>query len=106
MSTCSPPTGGHTLPRDLAGADPRYGYGSKQFTLRFERDIDKAAYIAAQSKLSRRDADYVRFVTEATGLTEPQVREMGVRVRERIKAMARDAVLPAGHVGRLRVASL
>jgi|GEM_PF-1140214 len=79
------------LPRDLAGAIPRYNYGSKSFELQFESDLDRAAYIAAQSKPSKRDADYVRFVSEATGMSEDEVRAYGRRVRDAIKALAKDS---------------
>ena len=36
------------LPRELAGAKPRYAFGPKQFQLSFESDLDKAAYTLAQ----------------------------------------------------------
>lgn len=84
------------LPRQLAGAKPRYAFGPKQFTLSFESDIDRAAYIAAQKTPSKRDAEYVAFARKATGLTEEQVRAHGQQVRARIKSIARDA--PAGSI--------
>lgn len=80
-----------TLPKELAGAKPRYSFGAKQFDLTFANDIDRAAYIAAQKTPSKRDADYVRFVADATGMSEEQVRAHGAKVREAIKAQARDA---------------
>lgn len=76
------------LPADLAGAKPRYRFGPKEFTLHFADDIDKAAYIAAQSKPSKRDADYVRFVADTLGVDESEVRELGQRVRTVIKGLA------------------
>lgn len=79
------------LPKELAGAKPRYSFGSKQFDLTFANDIDRAAYIAAQKTPSKRDADYVRFVADATGMSEEEVRAHGAKVREAIKAQARDA---------------
>lgn len=79
------------LGKDLAGAKPRYAYGSKQFDLTFANDIDKAAFIAAQKTPSKRDADYVQFVANATGMTEEQVRAHGRKVRDAIKALAKDA---------------
>lgn len=80
-----------TLPQELAGAKPRYSYGNKQFELQFESDLDKAAYITAQVNRSKRDADYLRFVQARTGLSETEVRSMGMAIRSRIKAMAKDA---------------
>ncbi|WP_203234341.1 LPD38 domain-containing protein [Burkholderia mayonis] len=79
------------LSRELAGAKPRYAYGEKQFTLEFANDVDRAAYIAAQKNPSKRDADYLKFATDATGMTDAQVREHGARVREHIKGIAHDA---------------
>ena len=79
------------LPRDLAGAKPAYGYGSKQFTLRFESDLDKAAYILAQPKRSKADQRYLQWFMAKTGATEEQARQAGQQVRGIIKGMARDA---------------
>lgn len=80
------------LPRDLSGAKPRYSYGEKQYDLKFDSDLDRAAYILAQKTPSKRDADYLKFVTESTGMTEAQARAYGAKVREQIKPMARDGV--------------
>lgn len=79
------------LPRELSGAKPRYSYRDAQFELKFESDIDKAAYISAQKKPSRADAQYVEFVKRATGMTEMQIRELGRRVRDHIKTLAKDS---------------
>lgn len=80
-----------SLPRELAGAKPRYSYGPKQFGLEFDSDVDRAAYVIAQEKTSSRDADYLKFVMEATGLDEAGARAYGARVRDAIKAQAKDA---------------
>jgi hypothetical protein len=82
------------LPKDLAGAAPRYSYGPRKYTLNFDNDIDKAAYIAAQQNPSSRDADYVSFVSDATGMTEPEVRAHGAAVKAAIKDQAKSS--PAG----------
>ena len=82
------------LPRELAGAAPRYSYGPKPFTLDFASDIDKASYIAAQQTPSARDADYVAFVSNATGMTEAEVRAHGAVVKAAIKDQAKTA--PSG----------
>jgi N12 class adenine-specific DNA methylase len=95
--------GGHpALSPDLAGAKPRYAHGNKQFTPTFDNDIDRAAFIASQTTPSKRDADYVKFVQDATGWTEDEVRAHGKKVRETIKGMAKDAeagplAVPAVH---------
>lgn len=79
------------LSKDLTGAKPRYSYGDKKFELSFANDIDRAAYITAQPFPSKRDEEYVKFVSDATGLTDKQVREHGAKVRDAIKAQAKTA---------------
>jgi hypothetical protein len=77
------------LPRNLAGAKPRYGFGSKQFGLTFENDIDRALYIIAQATKSAKDAEYLDFVMKATGLNEAQARAAGRAIRASIKEQAK-----------------
>lgn len=78
------------LPKELAGAKPRYGYKDKQFTLQFASDIDRAAYITAQTKKSPRDADYRKFLYEQ-GLSDNEINMLGSQIRNSIKAIAKDA---------------
>jgi hypothetical protein len=80
-----------TLPKELAGAKPNYAYGQKQFTVQFESDVDRAAYITSQRNPSKADAAYVEFVQNATGMSESQVRAYGAEVRAGLKAQAKDA---------------
>ncbi|MBU4053611.1 MAG: hypothetical protein KKA41_04525, partial [Proteobacteria bacterium] len=77
-----------SLPTGLSGAKPRYSYGNKQFDLTFKNDIDKAAYIAAQEKPSKKDAEYLKFVAEKTGLSEDEIRDHGRSVKQTIKDIA------------------
>lgn len=77
------------LPRELAGAKPRYNFGDQSFVLDFANDVEKAAFIAAQEIPSKRDTEFVEFVRAATGLDEAGVREMGAQVRQGIKDLAR-----------------
>ena len=77
------------LPRNLAGAKPRYGFGSKQFGLTFANDIDRALYIIAQATKSAKDAEYLDFVMKATGLNEAQARAAGRAIRASIKEQAK-----------------
>lgn len=79
------------LDRDLAGAKPRYSYQNKNFKVNFDNDIDKAAYITAQNKRSSRDADYLKFVMDNTGLGEGEVRALGSQIRSTIKGIAKDS---------------
>lgn len=82
------------LPSSLSGAKPRYGYGEKKFTLAFEDDIDKAAYIASSKKPSKSSKDYMTFAMESSGLDESGVKAHGLNVRNAIKGIAKDS--PAG----------
>jgi N12 class adenine-specific DNA methylase len=79
------------LPKDLAGAKPRYSYGSKQFDLTFASDFDRAAFITAQKDPSSRNADYLNFAMQASGLSEAEVRAHGQAVKDAIKSQAKDA---------------
>ncbi len=74
------------LPKELAGAKPRYGYANINTELSFASDFDKAAYIVAQEKKNRRHDDYMKWAVQSSGLTEEQVRAHGTIVRESIKA--------------------
>jgi hypothetical protein len=80
-----------TLPRDLAGAKPRYNIGPNEYHPTFDSDIDKAAYITAQKKPSLRDADYLKFVQRETGWSEAAVRAHGAKVRAALKEAVKDA---------------
>ena len=68
-----------TLPRDLAGAKPRY----KTQTLNFQSDVDKALYIVGNTKqLSKRDADYMTFLRDQfPDRADSELRRMGMIVR-------------------------
>lgn len=80
------------LPAQLAGAKPRYSYGSKQFNLQFESDVDRALYIVAQAKPSKQDAAYMEFLRQALpGKSDEELRQMGQAVRARIKGQAASA---------------
>ena len=79
-----------TLPKELSKASPNYNYGEKRFNLSFDSDVDKAAYITAQTIPSRRDKDFLDFAMKATGMAEDEVRAYGAEVKGRVKAMARD----------------
>ena len=78
------------LPRELAGAKPRYAFGPKQFQLSFESDLDKAAYTLAQDGQNKRHADFLQAAQDQTGLSEQQLIAHGRAVRASIKALARD----------------
>lgn len=78
------------LPKELAGAKPRYSFGAKSFELQFEGDLDKAAYIIGKAtELSKRDEQYLNFVKRAKGISTEEARAYGRQVRAEIKRQAK-----------------
>jgi hypothetical protein len=78
------------LPRDLAGAKPRYSFGSNRFELQFQSDVDKALYITAQLSKSKRDSDYRKWLG-TQGYSPSDITRLGSTVRNRIKSLAKQA---------------
>lgn len=76
------------LPNDLRGSKPRFNMGNKIYIPQFENDLDKAAYIIAQNVKSKRDADFLKFFMDSTGMSEASARQYGQQVRGRIKTNA------------------
>ena len=76
-----------SLPATLSRAAPRYGTSQLQFA----SDIDKAAFITAQTKPSRSDAKFLQFVMDSTGMSEAEVRAYGAQVRSHIGQAVADA---------------
>lgn len=76
------------LPKDLAGAKPRYNYATAAFMPAFDSDFDRAAFIVTQQTPSKRDADYLNWALTTSGLTEKQVKAHGIKVRTQLRQMA------------------
>ena len=80
------------LPKDLAGAKPRYNYGQKQFEGLTLNDVDKALFIVAQKNPSKRDADYMSFLREVMpGVNDAAIRQFGKEFKDSIKPIAKAA---------------
>lgn len=80
-----------TLPPELAGASPRYGFGTNLFQVQFDSDVDKAAYIIGKpGTKSKADARYLAFVTENTGMDEAEARAYGREISSLLKELARE----------------
>ena len=75
------------LSDDLTKAAPRY----KLHQLTFEDDLTRAAYVIAGAKPSSRDADFLKFVMDNTGLDEAGARQYGKDVRATLKALSAGA---------------
>jgi hypothetical protein len=89
-----PPTPGLTLPRELAGLKPRYGYGQKKFELAFETDLDRVAYTLAGDATGKPSKSHQKYRDwlESNGLDPAEVAAYGARVvKPSIKGMAATA---------------
>ena len=98
------PTGNERLPRDLAGAKPRFGYGNKNVELTFESDLDKAAYVTSQPSKNKRHDDYVAWAVKTFGMTEAELVAHGKKVRASAKETARTSSGNQATVGRVEFA--
>jgi hypothetical protein len=76
------------LPKDLAGAKPRYNVSMDAYLPTFGSDFDRAAFIVTQKTPSKRDADYLNWAVERSGMTPEQVRQHGLKVRAELKQLA------------------
>ena len=84
------------LPKELAGAKPRFNIGTTSYQPEFASDVDKALFIISQKNPSKRDAEYLKFVMDNTGMNEAQARSAGQQVRTKIKGVVKTQ--PAGYV--------
>lgn len=76
------------LPKELAGSKPRY----KTSTTDFESDVDKALFIVAQAKPSKRDSEFMSFLKGLfPGAKAPRLRDAGRQVRANMKGLSPDA---------------
>jgi hypothetical protein len=82
-----------SLPKKLAGAKPRYGFGKKNFPLAFESDFSKALYIAY-----RKQNPYREWLI-SQGVPDSAIDITGKIQRDNIKQIARD--LPSGETLRV-----
>lgn len=73
------------LPKELAGAKPRFNIGKVSYDPQFESDIDKALYIVAQTKQSARHDDYLQFLRDATKMTDDEINVAAGKVRAELK---------------------
>lgn len=74
-----------TLTDDLSKSAPRYG----DYSLEFESDLDKAAYIVANSKSkSAAEAKFLDWAND-NGISPEALRAHGAKVKEAIKAMSK-----------------
>ena len=75
------------LPKNLSKSSPRYSGFNRDFTLAFESDLDRAAYIVAGDKKSKAHEEFLKF-GEANGFTREELVSHGKQVKSNIKSMA------------------
>jgi len=78
-----------SLPRDLSGAKPRFNVGEDSNVLDFESDVDKALFIISQKKKSNRDADYLKWLQDTTGMSRSELDAEAATLRLQIKDAAK-----------------
>ena len=81
-----------TLPTEISNASPTYGYGTKNFTLVFESDYDKAAYIVQGKAKSSAHQKFVDSVALSLGKSLEELVAHGERVKSMIKQLAKAAL--------------
>ena len=81
-----------TMPAGTEGSAPRYKYGNKAFQLNFATDYDKVAYIIARDLLGESNAaPKFNAALEEQGFNVNQTMSYGMRVRDAIKAIAKNS---------------
>lgn len=78
-----------SLPRELSGAKPRFNIGEDSNVLDFESDVDKALFIISQKKKSSRDADYLKWLQDTTGMSRSELDAEAATLRLQIKDAAK-----------------
>lgn len=94
------------LPVEVSRASPRYGYINKNFTLKFDNDIDKAAYILQNKNIKSKSEQVFRDFLRKAGMTDAEISLHGRKVKDYIKSIARRAeqsgeiAVPKQRIGR------
>jgi ADP-Ribosyltransferase in polyvalent proteins len=74
------------LPKNLAGAKPRYGYGSRLFEMKFDRPQDIALYIIGSKHKSKHEKAYHKWLMSVIpDVTEKDLKVTAQRLREYIR---------------------
>ena len=81
-----------TLPKNLAGAKPRYGDGSRLFELEFARPVELALYIVGSRHKSRHEAAYQKWLMSVIpDVTEKDLKVTAERLRDWIRREVKSA---------------
>ena len=82
-------TRGPALPKELAGAKPRW----KTFAIEFASDVDKALFIVSQKTKSKADSKY-RDWLRTQGLTDADIAKYSQVIRDNLKAAEKGTDTP------------
>ena len=80
-----PEPSGFVIPRDLSKSAPRYS----DFQLRFESDLDRAAYMIRDKAKKSKGEDRMIAALEEQGFDVDEVRALGEDIKEQIKLAAK-----------------
>lgn len=80
-----------TLPKELAGAKPKW----RSASIEFDNDIDRALYITSQQRKSKADAQYREFLKQQ-GFDDAAIDQTGAQLRAHMKQLATDSGLNGG----------
>lgn len=75
------------IPKDLSKSAPRYG----KFQLKFESDLDRAAYMLRDKAKKSKGEDRMIAALEEQGYDIDEVRALGGDIRDQIKLAAKDS---------------
>ena len=75
------------IPKDLSKSAPRYG----KFQLKFESDLDRAAYMIRDKAKKSKGEDRMIAALEEQGYDIDEVRALGGDIRDQIKLAAKDS---------------
>ena len=81
------PTPEFVIPKDLSKSAPRYG----KFQLKFESDLDRAAYMLRDKAKKSKGEDRMIAALEEQGYDIDEVRALGGDIRDQIKLAAKDS---------------
>lgn len=73
---------------DLDSTIPQYGFRGNRYSITFEDDIDKAAYLVYQGKGANRVSKFVDIVKDATGIKDVKdIIDYGRKVKDSIRSL-------------------
>ena len=105
--TDNPSTPAPTLPMELKTTPANYTVGKDNYNIHFESDTDRALFMVGRKKArDKNDAQYLKFLLDNEGLTEPEARARGNDlVKSLPESVDPNRVPQKGTTGELHVAA-